>query len=220
VWYPALPDAEPLPFPCSISNPYWEQDQYEFGPDNCDFDSIEATGKPRTKPGSGRGHFCGTEQDFQEGGLYLPDDPPELFGMQGLPACCNPAVVGQGGVVDGGKASVAATVACGVYSVLTLGETHTFPGPSPPAAGFLWAFPVTAGLTYRITLSSPTGQDWVASLAQGACPNGTHIGNFFIGDFIGTNPFINDYLIATGPWFFVVGQVFSGGSASLRLDLL
>lgn len=113
VWYPALPNAEPLPFPCCISNPYWERDQYQFGDDNCDFETIVPTGKPRTKPGSGGGHVCGTEEDFRDGGLYLPDDPPELIGMQGLPACCNPAVVGRGGVIDGGKASMAAGVRVG-----------------------------------------------------------------------------------------------------------
>lgn len=101
-WFPCAPGAKDLPFESNITNPFWERDQYEFEDGDEPLEEVIPTGKPRVKPGTGRGHFCGTEEDFREGGLYLPDDPPVLYGRLGLPACCNPPVVMQGGVEDGG----------------------------------------------------------------------------------------------------------------------
>jgi hypothetical protein len=105
-WFPCAPGAELLPWVSNVSNPFWEEDQFEFTDGTLPLDTVIPTGKPRSKPGSGKGHVCGTEGDFANGGLYQPALPPVAYGMQGLPSCCNPAVVGRGGVLDGGRSLV------------------------------------------------------------------------------------------------------------------
>jgi hypothetical protein len=124
-WYPCAPGAKVYPGVSCISNPFWERDQFEFEDGELPLESVIPTGKPRTKPGTGKGHVCGSEEDHREGGLYLPDEPPVLYGMLGLPACCNPPVVMRGGVVDGGKAVVPVVPGqtCLTATPAALGET-------------------------------------------------------------------------------------------------
>lgn len=52
------------------------------------------------------GHVCGTDEDFAEGGEYLPDEPPVKRDRNGYPLCCQPPFVGLGGAVGSGTADV------------------------------------------------------------------------------------------------------------------
>lgn len=93
VWYEALPQARTLPFPSHITVPDWDGEGYTYDED---FDFNEA---PRTfqpwggHPGAFGLHQCGNETDFGQGGLYLPNLPLVKIGTNGLPACCNVAIV-------------------------------------------------------------------------------------------------------------------------------
>jgi hypothetical protein len=101
-WYFAAPDAEPLPYHSQICNLKLEVDK-EAG-----VDVGEQWGSPWKyrafvyPPGSGKGRFCGTQQDFEVGGTYDPEAPPVVYGTNGLPHCCGGVVVPRGGAGAGG----------------------------------------------------------------------------------------------------------------------
>lgn len=151
-WFPAAPGALPLAMPSNITIPYWEQDQFGYDDDELPLNTAEPTGKPVVRPGTGRGHVCGSAEDFREGGLYEPGEPAVEYGQQGLPRCCMAPVIGRGLVRDSG--------ACGVfYSVIPAADCEDAPivamggdasAPYPPYLGWL-RWPIVAGRTYRVT---------------------------------------------------------------------
>ena len=138
-WYPCAPGAKTLPFESCITNPFWERDQYEFEDGDEPLEQVIPTGKPRVKPGTGKGHVCGSEQDFREGCARDESIPPVLYGMLGLPQCCNPPVVMRGGVEDGGRAVATPPVgpgtSCLTATVVSYEDTHLI---SAPGAGNWW----------------------------------------------------------------------------------
>lgn len=153
-WFPCAPGAKDLPFESNITNPFWERDQYEFEDGEEPLEEVIPTGKPRVKPGTGKGHVCGTEEDFRDGGLYLPDEPPVLYGMLGLPACCNAPVVMRGGVEDRGSDVVTPVpgLTCETAGLWPLGVLVTI---TRAFDATVWWFrhPVAAGKTYRYTVN-------------------------------------------------------------------
>jgi hypothetical protein len=51
-------------------------------------------------------HQCGTPEDFAEGGLYDPAQPPVVYTGSGFPVCCDPVPTVLGGGAGGGLATV------------------------------------------------------------------------------------------------------------------
>jgi hypothetical protein len=49
-------------------------------------------------------HQCGTKEDFEQGGKYLPDDPPAEYDANGFLKCCHGPKKLRGGAGAGGKA--------------------------------------------------------------------------------------------------------------------
>lgn len=125
-WFPAAPGALPLGRLSNITIPYWEQDQFEYDDGDLPLSSAEPTGKPVVRPGTGRGHVCGTDEDFREGGSYEPEGEPVTYGQQGLPTCCGAPVVAGGAVSDSGQVVVLVPIvpgqACEDATEIPLGE--------------------------------------------------------------------------------------------------
>lgn len=51
-------------------------------------------------------HVCGVRSDFEEGGTLDDSLPPVVYDRNGIPTCCDPAFVGEGGAVGSGTADV------------------------------------------------------------------------------------------------------------------
>lgn len=134
-WFPAAPGALPLGRVSNITNPFWEMDQFEYSDGDLPLSSVVPTGKPIVRPGTGRGHVCGTDEDFREGGLYEPLEPPATYGVQGLPTCCGAPVLLGGGVRDGGAVGVVFPLVpgsdCATALLFDVGvpQVITIPGP-------------------------------------------------------------------------------------------
>lgn len=106
VWYPVAKGAPALGRSSAIAVPNWDDRTWEWAGTVGEYTAkLEARGdKPRVI--ANYDHVCGTDEDFREGGHYDDVAPPVKYGAQGLPACCNPPVVGKGGLVLGGRGSV------------------------------------------------------------------------------------------------------------------
>ncbi len=107
VWYPARDDAPVLGCPSSILYREWDRDEVTedgevWGPTGR---ALPWNGEEE-KPGASGGHRCGDDIDFEEGGLFEPELPPVEYRPDGLPVCCDPIMVGRGGAVAGGVATV------------------------------------------------------------------------------------------------------------------
>jgi hypothetical protein len=107
VWYPARDDAPVLGCPSSILYREWDRDEVTedgevWGPTG----RALAWNGEEEKPGASGGHRCGDDIDFEEGGLFEPELPPVEYRPDGLPVCCDPLMVGRGGAVAGGVATV------------------------------------------------------------------------------------------------------------------
>ena len=191
VWYPALPGAKTFPTENLFSN----EDTFEQDPW-----IAEGTGpiwytkfrnSRKAIPGALGTHQCGTAQDFAEGCLYLPAEPPVVYTPTGLPTCCNPAVVPKGGGVGGGKSStwvgyppdavggggegggeIAETrigtdaVAGGGEGGGEIAEVYT-PGAAPPTATCAAAGTLVLGTEYTFTIGTTETQWWKFPVANG-----------------------------------------------------
>lgn len=196
-WFPCAPGAKDLPFESCITNPFWERDQYEFEDGEEPLEEVIPTGKPRVKPGTGKGHWCGSEEDHREGGLYLPDEPPVVYGMLGLPQCCNPPVVMRGGVEDDGAAAlpVVPGASCETAYVIPLGEWVTVTIPAGVEGWLKHTAP--DGFSNRKISAEEVSNAPFLDLAYGFCPGPTSIGSLglpdefvFGGDVFGSSLFI------------------------------
>ena len=139
VWYPCVPEAPALGFPTMMVSEDWDS-EWTFP-----LPGGEVPGAPRPfryerpKPGATGEHVCGTQQDFEEGCKYEPDEPAVVYGTLGLPNCCDPAVVTQGGVAFGGQALVSfsetpgTTCADAATFAFEVNQAFTVPG-----AGTYW----------------------------------------------------------------------------------
>ena len=105
-WRDCEPDAPALPFESVILSGTFETDRwlpYPLG---------EVAGAPLTFVSrraarlAPSGHFCGTVEDFSEGGEYLPDVPPTRYGSDGFPLCCGVPLPCRGGAGAGGRSPV------------------------------------------------------------------------------------------------------------------
>jgi len=146
---------------------------------------VVPTGKPVTKPGTGRGHVCGTREDFEQGGLYDPLLPDATYGVQGLPTCCGAAVPVSAVVRDAGTVVVSFPVppgnTCATAKVLTIGvpETwtvaplgdHWFVIAGTVGVAECWQYVTNSGGVTRqfLTGNSCAGLNVLAELGPGLC---------------------------------------------------
>ena len=110
-WFEAAPDAETLPFESVILRTDWEIDPWMDAPVGEVSGAARSTDLTRAPRGSGRGHVCGTEEEFREGAHYDPDAPPVLYGGSGLPHCCGLWPVLRGGAGAGGRIGIVVAAA-------------------------------------------------------------------------------------------------------------
>jgi len=152
---------------------------------------VVPTGKPEFKPGTGRGHVCGTREDFEEGGIYDPLAPDATYGVQGLPTCCAATVPLSGGVADGGSVSVSFTVppgsTCATAKVIGVGQpqtftvgafdTHWFVTVGSVGVAECWRVVTNSGGVTRqfLTGNSCAGLSVLAELFPGGCPAGATV---------------------------------------------
>jgi hypothetical protein len=120
----------------------------------------------RAKPvaGSGRGHVCGTREDFA-GDAELDPDADTQYRPDGLPVCCDPVRELAGGMGCGVVATVSVSgdidltgTTCPAASPLALEQWYTWTAGTPGVFGH-WYYPVPfpgAGNLY-LHVSSITG---------------------------------------------------------------
>jgi hypothetical protein len=150
VWYPALPDAPALGFPSIMVSHFLDFTGAVWPPGGEVPNVPSPINFEPSKPGAIGSHVCGTPEDFAEGGLYLPDDPPVTYRTDGLPSCCGAAAAGRGGLALGGRSVVVVT------NPITPGSTCST--ATPLAVNTPVAFTVPHGFTgwFRVTVSGAT----------------------------------------------------------------
>jgi hypothetical protein len=119
LWFPKAPGAKCLPFPSVISSLDWATDPWSQ-PDSA-VGEIWNTPRPfvmkKFIPGTGTGHYCGSESDFV--GSALPSPTPVEYGPNGLPLCCPSPAQSVGGILIGGSATAGTIDPCVVTNGVT-----------------------------------------------------------------------------------------------------
>lgn len=108
-WYFANPDAVVLPFPTVFNSLLWAGNPWELSGPGEVYNAFRNSTTQRPAPGVSGQHQCGSAEDFAEGTVYDPALPPIVYNATGLPVCCNPPVIGQGGGAGGGIGTVGYT---------------------------------------------------------------------------------------------------------------
>lgn len=130
-WIPCAKGAPALGIPSVICNRMMDDEPYQFD----DLGEVWRAKRPpnnaKAIPGALGAHVCGTPQQFREGERRDETLPPVIYTTSGLPRCCNPAIVGAGGIGIGGV-SVPSMV---------------LPSP-PPGSTCLTAVTLTPGVPY------------------------------------------------------------------------
>jgi hypothetical protein len=87
-WYRAPPGAKVFPGYSRFGIGYWANQDYDwFGPGQQLPKPLEYD-KGICPPNVTGQSFCGSLQDFAEGGLYDPTLPPVVYDQYGIPTCC------------------------------------------------------------------------------------------------------------------------------------
>lgn len=224
-WFPAAPDAVAIPWPSNLDVPDWLR-SFEL-PEYPGTVPAEWPGNPYNRakavPGSGRGHVCGTAEQFA-GEAALDPDADMRYRPDGLPVCCDPVRELKGGAGGGVQASVGVVTpltpgaTCGVGSVVPLGVTVGGPlSLGPPVSNEFnwWRFSAVFGTTYRVRLHH-TGDDVSFGVWSG-CTFGLLGGTTLThgvpsGCFEWTATF-------TGTVFVVANFLYTGFSTSATYDL-
>jgi hypothetical protein len=103
-WYITRDDAPALPYSSALNSlddqetRLWYEDQWH----NEDPRADRIYNGQGPFPCAGAGHVCGTRDDFEQGGLFPGSAPAPPVDINGIPLCCNPCIVPQGGGVGGG----------------------------------------------------------------------------------------------------------------------
>ncbi len=167
IWYPALPNAGVLPVPSAFLDGIWDEWYYEYDGPGPVYRTHIRDNWQKTKAGSGRGHYCGTAEDFAEGGLYDPTLPPVEYSSNHLPVCCDviqPAVLGGIGV--GGHVVPSYTPppppftpgnTCATAAVAQLNTIYTFPSATASNQWIVLANPPSGGVGWLL-LQKDRGQ--------------------------------------------------------------
>jgi hypothetical protein len=157
-WSEVPYSAPALGFPAAIEMLEWEETKEWIQDDIGEIRDADRVFNPKPAVGVNGAHVCGTERDFQEGGEYLPDLPPTVYGGSGFAACCKPLPRVSGGGGAAGKATVtfgsgatcptAQIAALGVDMVADVvpgGPDHWFKIPVWPPGGWTFTQTVTGG---------------------------------------------------------------------------
>lgn len=102
-WYKCPKGAETLGHPSAISSLDWTAFPEQKKGVGEVFNAPRVYRQKGPIPGASGKNQCGTQQDFEEGGLYLPELPPIEFNADGLAICCGV----PDGILLGGTAPVA-----------------------------------------------------------------------------------------------------------------
>lgn len=155
----ALPDAPVLGMVSIVYPSEWDDQRWPFEdlPGTLRTPPFKFTG--RVYPaGALFDHVCGTEQDFNEGGLYEPDKPPQPVGAEGLPLCCFPSKRVVGGSASGGVATYhvrkmrayGGSASGGVSNLVIQGDTDPTSGGIEIGGSvgdrYVWADPTSGGI--------------------------------------------------------------------------
>ena len=159
IWYPAKPDAAPLPFPSAICSLDWDREEHDLGV-YTGYKVGEVPGAARpfrdedVKPRARADHFCGTREDFEDGAVYNPDLAPVVYGADDLPACCAPF----GGVMLGGHVAIFPQGGVGLFGSASPypGGSGVYPGTPQPGPD-VWVY--YASLVYP-SGTLPFSEDW------------------------------------------------------------
>jgi len=122
-WY-IVPATNPtLGFPCRINSLDWRDNRQNPSPvGEVSFEDRPFDGWGRIIPPVPGDELCGTRDDFENGGRYLPDLPPFPRAADGVALCCRPEV---GGIMLGGETIFPSPLAAG--GLVLSGETITDP---------------------------------------------------------------------------------------------
>lgn len=197
IWIPVAPGALPLRRVSVIAVPDWDDVYWTWAGAVGEYTAPLSYSNQRARPGTGRGHVCGSDQDFEEGGDYDTELAPVTYGASGLPTCCAAPVVGAGGMVLGGFGSVGfitRPVARGGLVLGGRGDVVYYPPGPDGGSGCADAPLIPLGATvhvdtttaahkwYRFTADGTHSYDFVApgedettlfvSAWTGTCPGG------------------------------------------------
>jgi hypothetical protein len=105
-WVEAQPDALTLDRTNIISSQDWELDRGLLPVAVGEQEGRRVFRAAVVPVGLGRDHVCGTDEEFDQGGLYEPDLPPVVYGAAGFPLCCLPPRRLRGGGAGSGRSDV------------------------------------------------------------------------------------------------------------------
>lgn len=105
-WVEARPDALTLDRANIITSQDWELDRGLLPVEVGEQEGRRIFKIAHAPVGLGRGHVCGTDADFDEGGLYEPELPPVAYSADGYPLCCDPPRRIRGGAGGSGRTAV------------------------------------------------------------------------------------------------------------------
>jgi len=216
-WFEAAPDAEVLPFESVILRTDWEIDPWMDAPVGEVADAPRSTDLTRAPRGSGRGHVCGTEEQFREGAHYDADAPPVLYGGSGLPHCCGLWPVQRGGAGAGGRIGIVVEPpvtpivggTCGDPAEIELGVTYSSSWSGTEGLlRYWWPGPLVLDTRYRIvTTSTESTRDYLVSGGADPCDVDVIIasGTFAVACRSGLNDVLSD-----GGLTLTVGDLIAG----------
>jgi len=222
-WYKTDPALGTLPYPSRINSLSWRPNQFNPGPVG------EVSFEPQVFDGWGRiippimdPHILGTRSDFEDGGSYLPDEPPVVRGPDGIPVQCRPPLGGVGIGGTGVVPSGGPTLTGGFNGTSLLNSTCTATGVLPRDAPcfappffdagsnsrFITLTGLTQGHTYRL-IAAENGSGYTDLRVEGGGPCG--LATWFV-DYPGPGPWDITFtvpvsglnlnrLMMTWPWF-------------------
>ncbi len=194
VWYPADQNAEVLPFPSAFLDPVWDEWPWEISGLGVQWKPKIRENWQRTRPLTGRGHFCGTADDFANGGVYDPNPPFVTYQPNLLPDCCLfPEQHVDGGAAVGGHVVPTYTPppppfvpgnTCATAAIANVDQYYTFPSSSALAQWIVLNRLPGAGGFYLLLyndegLFGPVGAELLGgSSCAGLVPYGSYLGGF------------------------------------------
>ncbi len=176
-WYPADPAAGCLPFPSKINSLLWVSNPWEAKGVGEVFNAPrEFNWRKVLNYAVGLGP-CSNAQTFAEGETFDASLPPQLYNQDGIPLCCKPPIVADGGFGWGGEA---------VFSVdepdpgVDCQHAQDYPADvfqffTVPAGEEQWWHTTTAVLGFRCFTCSPSTPNDLNLLWRffvGPCPGG------------------------------------------------
>lgn len=148
-WEEAAPGALAIEYPSCILSKQQEPDDWLPGGIGEVADAPRVTTLARAPRGMGRGHVCGTPEEFAEGGTYDPALPPERIGALGWPLCCDPPKrlrLGAGAGVRSAVTVTAPRVTVGAGAGVR--STYTVEAAVAPGLTCATAPDIALGVTY------------------------------------------------------------------------